>query len=123
MEPDPLTFCKYLQIDNAGFWTKTQHKICELIKYKGEKQVLEEFNCWHIPDLPVNGKMLLDHKVPQGPIMKATLDELRQIWKFSDFVLKKEELLERVEDIVRKFQTDGIPKPDKPVYGRKWKKK
>ncbi|KAK3094044.1 hypothetical protein FSP39_023423 [Pinctada imbricata] len=119
----PLKYFQYLLIDTAGHWTKAQLKVLELIKYKGQKQVLEEFKEWTPPKFPVDGRKLIDMNVAKGPIFKATLDELQQIWKFSDFKLTLEELLGRVGEIVTKFETEGVPKPQKPIYGRQWKRK
>ncbi|XP_022335319.2 CCA tRNA nucleotidyltransferase 1, mitochondrial-like [Crassostrea virginica] len=119
MGDNKLTFCKYLLVDTSGAVRKTQEKVCELLKYRNEYDVLEEFRSWSPPLLPVSGTDLLSFDIPRGPLYKRTIDEIRQKWKYSDFKLTKEELLEMVPQILEEVKSTPVKKSPKPKRKRR----
>ncbi|XP_076096550.1 CCA tRNA nucleotidyltransferase 1, mitochondrial-like [Mytilus galloprovincialis] len=105
---DPMTYCQFLFTDSPGEMKKLTERICELLKYRGEKDLMDQFMKWESPKFPVNGYDLVDRQIPKGPIFQGTLHELKQIWKFSMFTKTKEELLENLDEIVEKV-TEKVP--------------
>ncbi|XP_041353635.1 CCA tRNA nucleotidyltransferase 1, mitochondrial-like [Gigantopelta aegis] len=101
MTDRPVKYCMDLLIDSAGKEPKVKDKICELLKYHGEKELLQVFTAWTPPPFPVTGYDLVERKVPKGPIFTKTLNELRQIWKKSDFKMSKEDLLAKIDEVVK----------------------
>ena len=74
----------------------------ELLKYRGEAALLEEFANWTPPRFPITGYDLFNHKVPKGPVFAKTLNDLRQMWKESSYQMTKEELMDRIEEVVKR---------------------
>lgn len=116
---DKLKFYQYLLVDTPGKQTKTMEHICDLLKYKNEPDLLEEFSKWTPPALPATGSDLIDMNIPRGPLFKLTLDEVRQVWKYSDFTLTKEELLEKIPEIFEKVKATPRKKSPKPKRKRR----
>lgn len=75
----------------------TQSKVCELLKYQGEKKLLEELCRWTVPRFPVSGHDLRKLGVTSGKDIGTTLQNLRDIWKKSHYQLDKDELLSYVK--------------------------
>ncbi|XP_030632225.1 CCA tRNA nucleotidyltransferase 1, mitochondrial [Chanos chanos] len=73
-----------------------QSKVCELLKYQGEEQLLEELSRWHIPRFPVSGHDLRKMGITSGKEIGTILQNLRDIWKKSHYKMGKEELLATV---------------------------
>lgn len=119
MGDDKLKFCKYLFIDTTGKDKKTFENICELLRYRNEPDLLEEFRKWPIPTQPVTGSDLVKMNIPKGPLFKQTFDEVRQRWKFSDFTLTKEELLDMVPQISEDLKLNPRKQSPKPKRKRR----
>lgn len=71
----------------------TQSKILELLKYQGEKKILEDLSRWSIPRFPVSGHDLRKLGITSGKEIGTILQELRDTWKKSRYQMNKEELL------------------------------
>lgn len=108
-----MRYCQFLFIDCPGEKKKLKERICELIKYRGERKLIEKFLNWDPPVLPVTGHDLLEKNVPRGPVFQGTLQELKQIWKFSMFTSSREELLGKVDEIVEKTTSTMAAKKKK----------
>ena len=65
----------------------------EVMKYRGETELLQKWNNWDPPKFPVGGKDLKDNGCPPGKLYSVLLDRLKSRWKESEFTLTKEELL------------------------------
>jgi hypothetical protein len=81
--------------------------------------LLEEFSKWTPSALPVKGSDLISMNFPLGLLFKLTLDEVRQVWKYFDFTLTKEELLEKVPGIFEKVKATPRKKSPKPTRKRR----
>ncbi|XP_052826521.1 CCA tRNA nucleotidyltransferase 1, mitochondrial [Octopus bimaculoides] len=84
----------------SGRDSKLKGRILELLKYLGEEDLLTEFNEWIPPKFPVSGYDLMKQNIPKGPIFNQTLNFLKDVWKESDYILTKEELLRLGEKFV-----------------------
>ncbi|ESO96456.1 hypothetical protein LOTGIDRAFT_188125 [Lottia gigantea] len=99
---NPMKYFGNVLVDSPGKDTKLKERLCELIKYKGNKQLLKEFSEWSPPVLPVKGHDLVQRGIPKGPIFAEMLGDLRQFWKESNFTASKEELLQQVDEKMKK---------------------
>ena len=72
----------------------------ELLKYKGDSSLLLSISNWTAPRLPVTGFDLIKAGVEKGKKMTAVLTELTKLWKESDFMMTKEELVEAIPGFV-----------------------
>ncbi|GFO07355.1 tRNA nucleotidyltransferase (cca-adding enzyme) [Plakobranchus ocellatus] len=100
MGEDLISYCIDLHTDTAGKEAKVINKIVELMKYCGHIKTAEEFPNIEMPQLPVTGHDLTQCEVPRGPKFAATLNELRRIWRESRYTLGKEELLQRIPEVL-----------------------
>lgn len=71
-------------------------KVCELLKYQGEVQLLAQLSRWSTPRFPVSGHDLRRIGVTSGKDIGANLQKLRDIWKKSRYQMDKDELLSYV---------------------------
>lgn len=55
---------------------------------------------WEPPKFPINGYDLVDKNIPKGPVYQGVLQELKQSWKLSMFTKTKEDLLEKLDDVI-----------------------
>lgn len=94
-KPDSLKPFTDFIIDNREL--DTQSKVCELLKYQGEKKLLEELSRWSVPRFPVSGHDLRKLGVTSGKDIGTTLQNLRDIWKKSHYQLDRDELLSYVK--------------------------
>ncbi|XP_022600710.1 CCA tRNA nucleotidyltransferase 1, mitochondrial [Seriola dumerili] len=94
-EPDSLKPFTDFIIDSREL--DSQSKVCELLKYQGEKKLLAELSRWSIPRFPVSGHDLRRLGVTSGKEIGATLQKLRDIWKKSHYQMDKDELLSYVK--------------------------
>ena len=98
----PLRYCMDLHNDTAAREPKIKDRISELLKYRGEEELLGEFQRWTPPRFPITGHDLFSRNVPKGPVFSKTLNDLRQMWKESDYQMSKEELVDRIEEVVKR---------------------
>ncbi|XP_076463841.1 CCA tRNA nucleotidyltransferase 1, mitochondrial-like [Babylonia areolata] len=98
----PLRYCMDLHNDTVAKEKKIKDRIMELLRYQGESSLLEEFQAWTPPRFPITGYDLFAHKVPKGPVFAKTLNDLRQLWKESSYQMSKEELVDCIEEVVKR---------------------
>lgn len=60
----------------------------------------------------MTGHDLTQRDVPRGPKIALTLNELRKIWKDSRYTLSKEELLDRIPEVLERIP-DNLKKKRK----------
>ncbi|XP_067855023.1 CCA tRNA nucleotidyltransferase 1, mitochondrial [Heptranchias perlo] len=75
-----------------------QSRVCELLKYQGEEKLLKEMEQWSIPRFPVSGHDLRRIGIISGKEIGTMLQELRDTWKKSGYLMDKEELLSIVKN-------------------------
>ncbi|XP_055503691.1 CCA tRNA nucleotidyltransferase 1, mitochondrial [Leucoraja erinacea] len=93
--PDPLKPYRDFVIDSRE--PEMQSKVCELLKYQGEEKLLKEMEQWSIPRFPVSGHDLRRIGIISGKEIGTMLQELRDTWKKSGYLMDKEELLSIVK--------------------------
>lgn len=98
LDSDPLKAIQDALVDmvykNKAPRTHSLTLFLELTKYVGRVDLLNEINVDLVPHFPVNGLMLKD-KVNKNKI-QLELNRLVDIWKESNYSLRAEELIEKV---------------------------
>ena len=111
-----------LYIDSKLKSKDARKYIEEVMKYRGEEQILQEWLLWEPPVFPVTGKDLMSYDVPKGRTYSFILDILKRHWKESDFKLSKENLLELIPDAleeVMRYQKEAKSKKRSPSPNKK----
>ncbi|PSN35875.1 hypothetical protein C0J52_14861 [Blattella germanica] len=86
----------------------TREWVRELLKYRGNIELLKEFDNWIMPRFPLNGNILIkEHGVPGGKSLGPVLNALKKKWVESDFQLSSDELLKSLPEILEEV---GIQK-------------
>ena len=70
-----------------------KEKVSALAELQGQKKMADHAMVTSIPDFPVTGADLIANGMKPGPEMGATLNQLKQQWKQSNFKATKDELL------------------------------
>jgi tRNA nucleotidyltransferase (CCA-adding enzyme) len=70
-----------------------KEKVSALAELQGQKKMADHAMVTSIPDFPVTGADLIATGMKPGPEMGATLNQLKQQWKQSNFKATKDELL------------------------------
>lgn len=76
--------------------------VMEVLKYRGDHQLLDRLQNWEPPRFPISGKDLLNLGVPKGKRLGYILKSLKDNWIESDYEQSKEDLLK----LVPQLQTD-----------------
>lgn len=53
-----------LVVNSKGKTHDTKEWVCEVLKYRGDRTLLKEFEQWSVPRFPLNGYMLKEKGVP-----------------------------------------------------------
>lgn len=72
-------------------------RVCELLKYQGEHDLLQQMEHWTVPPFPISGHDIRRVGISSGKEIGLLLQQLRDQWKKSGYRLDKEELLSRVK--------------------------
>ncbi|XP_012587551.1 PREDICTED: CCA tRNA nucleotidyltransferase 1, mitochondrial [Condylura cristata] len=72
-------------------------RVCELLKYQGERQLLSDMQRWSVPLFPVSGHDIRKAGISSGRDIGVLLQQLRERWKKSGYRMEKDELLSHVK--------------------------
>lgn len=75
----------------------------EVLKYRGDEKLLEDFNKWPVPKFPVSGKLLTTAGVPPGKLFGPVIGRLKEIWMENEYKQTANDLLQHVPDILQEF--------------------
>lgn len=75
----------------------------EVLKYRGDEKLLEEFNGWEIPRFPMSGKILKDNGVPPGKMYGAIISKLKDIWIDNNYMQTADDLAKLIPGIIEKI--------------------
>ena len=81
----------------------------EVMKYRGEHDLLNRWAKWEPPIFPVRGKHLIDAGLDspgQRRMMSRILDKLKTQWKASNFTLTKEQLMAQLSDVMEELKLE-----------------
>ena len=85
-----------LVVQSKAKSSDTRQWVREVIKYRDDTFLLNEFDQWTLPRFPVNGRMLKEKGVPGGKILGSVINALKNKWVESDFELSSDELISKV---------------------------
>jgi hypothetical protein len=121
---DPLKPYKDLLIDLYLFDPTIKEKILELLKYQHHLTEVEQLLNWTMPRFPVSGGMLALKGIKQGANYKIILNELREVWKKSNFKATENELLDKeLPRILKNLPTYQTPNITPPAFALPKKRK
>jgi hypothetical protein len=89
----PLQPYQFLVGKSKGRCLDTRQWVRELLKYRDDMILLNEFDQWTLPKFPVKVKMLKEKGVPNGKILTLVIYALKDRWVESDFQLSSDELI------------------------------
>ncbi|XP_063539129.1 CCA tRNA nucleotidyltransferase 1, mitochondrial [Cydia strobilella] len=75
----------------------------EVLKYRGDEKLLEEFNRWEIPRFPMSGKILKDNGVPPGKMYGAIISKLKDVWIDNNYMQTADDLAKLIPVIIEKI--------------------
>lgn len=89
--------------------SKINHKdiieyVTEVLKYRGDKTLLEQFLKWEIPRFPINGKTLKDAGVPAGKMYGPIINKLKNLWIESEYKLTADDLVQHIPTFIEEFE-------------------
>lgn len=102
---DLIQYYKHLITRLSGKEKYVVRRVIELFKYKGLHEMIAEISEWTPPKFPLTGQDLLDKEIKRGPVFAKTLEALRTVWIDSDFKLTREELVEKIDEMVAHVRT------------------
>ncbi|XP_050354036.1 CCA tRNA nucleotidyltransferase 1, mitochondrial isoform X1 [Nymphalis io] len=76
--------------------------VVELLKYRGDEKLLEDFKKWIIPRFPVNGKILKENGYMPGKMYSHIIYKLKDMWIESEYQLGIDDLVKLIPSIVDK---------------------
>ncbi|XP_040567283.1 CCA tRNA nucleotidyltransferase 1, mitochondrial [Lepeophtheirus salmonis] len=80
---------------------------------QGFKDLNDEFDKWEPPTFPVNGHDLISDQCPKGRLISLITDQLKIIWRDSNYTMEKEELLKEIPNILDVLPPQSPPKKKK----------
>lgn len=107
-DPKPLRPYQWLEVDSKR-QKDTRQFIEEVLKYRGDLELLELYREWEAPKFPVTGHHLKEGGCPPGKLMSVVMGKLKEKWKMADFQIELDDLLKAIPEVledvdVTKFQ-------------------
>ncbi|KAI5631155.1 poly A polymerase head domain-containing protein [Phthorimaea operculella] len=72
----------------------------EVLKYRGDESLLEQFNKWEVPRFPVGGKTLKDNGVPAGKMYGKIISKLKETWIDNEYKQSADDLVKLIPNII-----------------------
>lgn len=111
-----------LVLKTIGKVSDMREFVCELLKYKGALDLLEEFNQWD-SSFPINGRMITEYLPPnKNKVIGDVLSKLKDIWLDSDCQMPTEKLQTYIPKIVAETLVEFEEKMEKLREARESKK-
>ncbi|XP_053613759.1 CCA tRNA nucleotidyltransferase 1, mitochondrial isoform X2 [Plodia interpunctella] len=76
----------------------------EVLKYRGDENLLEKFNKWEIPRFPVSGKVLKDNNVPPGKMYGIIISKLKEIWVDNEYAQTADDLVKFLPTVMEELE-------------------
>lgn len=71
----------------------------EVLKYKGDENLLEKFKKWQIPKFPINGKILKDAGVSPGKMYGPIIRKMKESWIENEYKQTADDLVKLIPEI------------------------
>ena len=113
---------QFLAVDSKMKEENTRLFLEQLLKYRGDTELLREFLDWTIPRFAVTGNHLKEAGCPPGKIMAVVLTELKDRWKQSDFTVTVEELVSQIPSVLDNIDIKQLQELSSPKSKKKKRK-
>ncbi|XP_037876229.1 CCA tRNA nucleotidyltransferase 1, mitochondrial isoform X1 [Bombyx mori] len=80
----------------------------EVLKYRGDEELLKRLDNWEIPRFPVSGKTLKECGVPVGKMYGRIINKLRDAWIDSEYKMTEKDLMSYLPNIIEEFEEKKI---------------
>lgn len=107
----PLKPYQSLVLKTTGKVSDMRAFVCELLRYKGALNLLEEFEKWN-PHFPINGRMIQPH-VDNSKIIGTVISKLKDIWLDSNCEMSVEKLQSHIPGIAAEVMEEWKEKSEK----------
>ena len=87
---------QYLAVDSKLKAADTRLYIEQVLAYRGQAELLREFQLWTTPRFGVTGNHLKEAGCPPGKVMSVVLGRLKEEWKEKDFKIEVNDLVKRI---------------------------
>ncbi|KAL7297232.1 hypothetical protein TKK_0009637 [Trichogramma kaykai] len=122
LNKNPLKPYQSLVLKTIGKTSDAREYCCELLKYKGSLDLLQEFEKWNV-QFPINGKMVMPYVNQNHKIIGDIIQSLKDVWLDSDCKMPAEELKTYIPNIATKALSEWEEKREKLQKLRKNQKK
>ncbi|XP_063831304.1 CCA tRNA nucleotidyltransferase 1, mitochondrial [Ostrinia nubilalis] len=99
-EDRPLLIYEKLVLNTKIKQQNAVQYVQELLKYKGEQDLLKKFMNWEIPRFPMNGQILKQNGVPPGKMYGPIISKLKDIWINNEYKQTSEDLAKFIPGII-----------------------
>ena len=113
---------QFLAVDSKLKQENTRLFLEQVLKYRGDTELLQEFLDWTIPRFAVTGNHLKEAGCPQGKIMSLVLTQLKDRWKESDFTVTAEELISQIPSVLDNIDVKQMQELSSPKSKKKKRK-
>ena len=96
----PLQPYQWLAVDSKAKMQDTLFFVEQLLLYRGEAELAEQFKRWEMPRFPVKGDQLKQAGCPPGRLMSVVMTKLKTMWKEANFEISTEELVKAIPGIL-----------------------
>ena len=96
----PLQPYQWLAVDSKAKIQDTRLFVEQLLLYRGEAELAEQFKQWEMPRFPVKGDQLKQAGCPPGRLMSVVLNKLKTLWKEDNFEISSDELVKAIPGIL-----------------------
>jgi tRNA nucleotidyltransferase (CCA-adding enzyme) len=95
--------------------------IQEVLRYRGETELLQRFQQWDPPRFPLTGHHLKEANVPPGKGMTFVLSKIKDEWKQSNFTMSLEAMIAMIPSTLSSASVEDL-KRTQPMGKRKREK-
>ena len=97
---NPIRPYQFLAVDSKLKPQDTRSFIEQVLIYRGDVDLLQEFSQWTVPRFGVTGHHLKEAGCPPGKMMSLVLGKLKDEWKEQEFKIDVEELVKRIPSVL-----------------------
>jgi len=113
---------QFLAVDSKLKQENTRFFLEQVLKYRGDTALLQEFQDWTIPRFGVTGNHLKEAGCPPGKFMSVVLTELKDRWKQSDFTVTPEDLISQIPSVLDSIDISQMQELSSPKSKKKKRK-
>jgi len=113
---------QFLAVDSKLKTENTRLFLEQVLRYRGDTELLRQFQHWTIPRFAVTGNHLKEAGCPPGKIMSVVLSRLKDQWKQSDFELDQDQLISQIPSVLDSIDVTQMEQLSSPKSKKKKQK-